>query len=147
MSTAHMSLIRQAQNIKRSCYFVACMRLGSAWTSLRHCHTLYTIFIRWNEVFALILAACNSGTAQWKNCVPGSYCKATQELQSRNRTMRISPRECKCLTFCIRHFMWALANSMHKNIHHRTLGHLQVMGFEWKKVEELLYLLVFVWSP
>ena len=28
------------------------------------------------------LSRCNSGTARWKNFIPGSYCRATQELQN-----------------------------------------------------------------
>ena len=37
-----------------------------------------------------------------------------------------------------------LVDRMHNNIHHEASGHLQVMGLNEKKVEELLYLLVFV---
>ena len=40
----------------------------------------------------------------------------------------------------------ALANSMHKTIHHGAHGCLRVMGLE-QKVQDLLYLLVLVWSP
>ena len=42
---------------------------------------------------------------------------------------------------------WALAESIHKNVHCEAHGCLRVMGLKWEKVQELLYLLVFVWSP
>ena len=38
-------------------------------------------------------------------------------------------------------------DNMHKNIHRRAHGQLWVVHLNEQKVEELLYLLVFVWSP
>ena len=35
---------------------------------------------------------CNSGTARWKNLVPGSYCRASQELLNGGWIMGIGPR-------------------------------------------------------
>ena len=41
----------------------------------------------------------------------------------------------------------ALADSIHKNGHRRAQVHLQLQNLNEQKVEELLYLPVFVWSP
>ena len=38
--------------------------------------------MRKNVNFTQFLPACISGTAQWKNLVPVSYCRATQELSN-----------------------------------------------------------------
>ena len=76
------------------------------------------------------LMSCNSGTARWKNLVPVAYCRATQELQNGGWIMGISPSKPKCTTFCARHFLWALANSVHKNVHRGAHGRLWVMGLE-----------------
>ena len=50
------------------------------------------------------LMLCNSGTAQRKNFVPVTYCRATQELQNGGWIMGISPSEPKRH---VRHFLWA----------------------------------------
>ena len=39
-------------------------------------------YMRKNVNFTQFLPACISGTAQWKNLVPVSYCRATQELSN-----------------------------------------------------------------
>ena len=44
--------------------------------------------------------------------------------------MGIGLSELKCPTFCLRHFLWVLANSMHKNVHCRVHEHLQVIGLQ-----------------
>ena len=38
--------------------------------------------MRKNVNFTQFLPACISGTAQWKNLVPVSYCRTTQELSN-----------------------------------------------------------------
>ena len=84
--------------------------------------------------FSGFLMSHNSETAGWKNFVPGSwYCRATQELQNGGWIMGIGPSEPKCPTFCARHFLWALATSMHKNVHCGGHERLRVIGLEWEE--------------
>ena len=43
---------------------------------------LVMFYMRKNVNLTQFLPACISGTAQWKNLVPVSYCRATQELSN-----------------------------------------------------------------
>ena len=62
------------------------------------------VCMRKNVNFSQFLPACISGTARWKNLVPVSYCRATQELSNGGWNMGIHPGEPKRTTFCARHF-------------------------------------------
>ena len=83
-----------------------------------------------NEFIALIILARISETARWKNFVPVSYCRATQELLNGAWIMGIHPGEPKRTTFCARHFLWALESSMHKSGRRGAHECLRVMGLE-----------------
>ena len=60
--------------------------------------------MRWNEIFELTLAVHNSGNVQWKNFVPVSYCRATQELENGGWIMESVEANQKRTTFDARHF-------------------------------------------
>ena len=70
-------LLETAQGILLCFAFVTPFRystidLREKWQKTPHGH----------REFSRLLMSCNSGTAQWKNFVPGSYCRTTQELQT-----------------------------------------------------------------
>ena len=97
------------------------------WKNLQKKRTETT---RGDTEFFRFLMSCNSRTARWKNFVPGLYCRALQELLNGAWNMGIGPREPKCATFCARHFLWALADGMHRSIHRRAHECLRVIGLE-----------------
>ena len=81
------------------------------------------------EIFWFLMP-CNSGTARWKNFVLVLYCRAIQELLNGTWIMGIHPGEPKRTTFCARHFLWALASSMHKSGCRGAHECLRVIGLE-----------------
>ena len=107
----------------------------------------YTRIMRWNVIFHLFLPACNLGTVQRENLVPVSYCRATEELQNGGWIMGIHPGEPKCATFCARYFFECLWIACTKTFTAELMDVSGLWDFNKKKGEELLYLLVFVWSP
>ena len=105
------------------------------------------LVMRWNVNFVSILFACNSGTIRWEFFVPVSYCRATQDLENGDWIMGIHPGKPKRPSFCTRHYFVRLQIACTKRF---TVELMDVSGL-WdlnkKKVEELLYPQVFVWSP
>ena len=110
---------------------LAWLKKIQGYDSSHHCHNLYTIFIRWNVILHKCSTACNSGTARWKTSFQSNVIEQ-HELQNGGWIMGIGPSEPKCPTVSTRHFLWALANSMHKTVHRWTYEHLQVMGLKWE---------------
>ena len=101
-----------------------------------------------NVIFTQYLPACNSGTARWKNLVPGSYCRATQELSNGGWIMGIGWSKPGCPTSCTRHFFFErLRKACTKPFTAELVDVSRLSDLNKKEVEELLYLLVFVWSP
>ena len=70
--------------------------------------------------------ACYSGTAQWKDLVPGSYCSSTRELLNGGWIMWISLSELEAL-------FWVLANSIHCGAHRCLL----VMKLVWEEIRRV----------
>ena len=67
-----------------------------------YCHA----FIE-DVIFAQLLPACNTGTAQWKSWFQAHIVEQL-ELSHCGWIMGIGPREPKCPTFCARHFFQCL---------------------------------------
>ena len=61
--------------------------------------------------------------------------------------MGIHPGEPKRTTFCVRHFFERLRIACTKTFTAELMDVSGLWDLNEKKVEELLYLLVFVWSP
>ena len=61
--------------------------------------------------------------------------------------MEISPSDPKCPTFCVRHFCEHLRMACTKTIATDLMNVSRLWCLNQWTVEELLYLLVFVWSP
>ena len=61
--------------------------------------------------------------------------------------MGIHPREPKCPTFCARHFCDRLQRGCTEALAVELMNVSGLWDLNELKVEELLYLLVFVWSP
>ncbi len=61
--------------------------------------------------------------------------------------MGIGPREPKFPTFCARYFFERLQIACTKTATAELLNVSRLWGLNEQTVEELLYLLVFVWSP
>ena len=78
----------------------------------------------------MLITWCISGTTQWKNFIPISYCRATQELLNGGRIMRIGPSEPKRTTSCVRPFFKCLQIACTKTVHHGAHRYLQIMGPE-----------------
>ena len=99
-----------------------------------------------NEIFAQCLTACNSGMVGWKNLVPGSYCRAAQELQNGGWIMGIGWSKPGCPTFCARYFLWALASGMHKTVCRGAHGCFRAIGLE-REESRGVALSSGLWSP
>ena len=61
--------------------------------------------------------------------------------------MGIGPSEPKCPTFCARHFCARLRTACTKVFTAELMDVSGLWDMNNKKLEELLYLIVFVWSP
>ena len=61
--------------------------------------------------------------------------------------MGIHPGEPKCTTFYVRHFFECLRIACTKPFTAELMDVSGLWNLNNKKVEELLYLLVFIWSP
>ena len=106
------------------------------------CHTCVK-----NVIFTQYLPVCNSRTAQRRNLVLDLYCRASQELLSGSWIMRIGWSELRCPTFSARHFFKRLRIACTKPFTTELMDDFGLWDLNEMKVKELLYLLVFVWSP
>ena len=86
-----------------------------------------------------------SETTRWRNLVPGSLCRATQELSNSGWTMGIRWSESRCPTSCARYFFEWLQIACTKLFTAELMDVSGLWDLNKKRVEELFYLLVFVW--
>ena len=98
-------------------------------------------------IFVLFLTWYNSGTAWWQNFDPVLHYRATHELLNVAWIMGIHPEEHKCPTFCTRHFCERFQVACTKALAAELMNVSGLWDLNKQKVEELLCLLVFVWSP
>ena len=61
--------------------------------------------------------------------------------------MGIGPRELKCATFCTRNFFERLQMASTETFTAELMDVSRLWGLNKRKVEELIFLLVLVWSP